>query len=217
MQRPKVIFLDAVGTLFGVKGSVGQVYSKLAQQFGVDVSATALNHAFVKSFKASLPPIFPGTEPAKIAECEFKWWQVIALQTFQQAGVLNQFSDFPAFFTQLYTHFATAEPWVIYPDVRPALEHWQQLGIELGILSNFDSRLYLVLQALELKQFFSSITICTEVSAAKPDAQIFNIALKKHNCPAKLAWHIGDSLKEDCQGANAAGLKGILIKRFEGV
>ncbi len=215
MARPKVIFLDAVGTLFGVKGSVGKVYGDIAQRFGVEVSADALNQAFLQSFQAA-PPIFPGTEPEKIPECEFEWWQGIALRTFEQVGVLNQFPDFSAFFAELYSHFATAEPWFVYPDVRPALENWQQLGIELAVLSNFDSRLYLVLQALDLAQFFTSVTISWEVGAAKPDPQIFAAGLDKHDCPAEAAWHIGDSLKEDYQGAKTAGLRAILIERGEG-
>lgn len=215
MQRPKVIFLDAVGTLFGVKGSVGEVYGEIAQRFGVEVSADALNQAFLQSFQAASPPIFPGTEPEKIPECEFEWWQLVAIRTFQQVGVLHQFPDFSAFFAELYTHFATAEPWFVYPDVRPPLEHWRHLGIELGVLSNFDSRLYLVLQALDLAQFFTSVTISTEVGAAKPDPQIFAAALDKHDCPAKAAWHIGDSFQEDYQGANAAGLRAIWLKRGE--
>lgn len=36
--RPKVIFFDAVGTLFGVKGSVGQIYRAIAADFGVEVA-----------------------------------------------------------------------------------------------------------------------------------------------------------------------------------
>ena len=212
-MRPKVIFLDAAGTLFGVKGSVGNVYSKIAQQFGVEASDSALNQAFLQSFPAAPPPIFPGTPPHKIAECEFEWWYVVSLRTFQQVGVLEQFSDFSAFFTELYNHFATAEPWFVYPDVRPALERLQQSGIELGVVSNFDSRLYLVLQALDLAQFFTSVTISTEVGSAKPDPKIFAVGLKKHDCPAQAAWHIGDSLKEDYEGAQAAGLKAILINR----
>ncbi|MEO0490944.1 MAG: hydrolase, partial [Cyanobacteria bacterium J06659_2] len=31
MDYPKVIFLDAVGTVFGVRSSVGQIYRDLAQ------------------------------------------------------------------------------------------------------------------------------------------------------------------------------------------
>jgi len=49
MQRPKVIFLDAVGTLFWVKGSVGKVYSEMAERFGVE--ASALDQAFLQSFQ----------------------------------------------------------------------------------------------------------------------------------------------------------------------
>lgn len=213
MTQPKVIFLDAVGTLFGVKGSVGKVYAEIAQRFGVEVSDVTINKAFFQSFKAAPPPIFSGRKPEEIPKYEFDWWQDIAVHTFQQVGVLEQFSDFSAFFTQLYNHFATAEPWFIYPDVLPALQHWQQLGIELGVLSNFDSRLYTVLQALELSQFFSSITISWEVGVAKPDPSIFAASLNKHHCPAELAWHIGDSLSEDYHGAKTAGLRAIWLKR----
>ena len=81
------------------------------------------------------------------------------------------------------------------------------------MLSNFDSRVYSVLQALDLSKFFTSVTLSTEVGAAKPDPEIFAIGLKKHNCSAQAAWHIGDSLAEDYQGAKAAGLKAVLIKR----
>lgn len=98
MQRPKVIFLDAVGTLFGVKGSVGKVYSEIAQRFGVEVSADVLDRAFLQSFPTAPPPIFPGTKLQDIPECEFEWWHIIALRTFQQVGALDQFSDFSTFF-----------------------------------------------------------------------------------------------------------------------
>ena len=215
MQQPKVIFLDAVGTLFGVKGSVGKVYAQIADSFGVTVSDDALNQAFFQSFKTSPPPVFPGIDKQEIPKYEFEWWNSIALHTFQQVGVLNQFSDFSAFFSELYAHFGTAKPWFVYPDVLNALTNWQQLGIELGVLSNFDSRLYSVLQALNLAQFFTSVTISTEVGAAKPDPQIFAASLDKHNCPAEDAWHVGDSFKEDYQGAKLAGIRAIWLQRSE--
>jgi putative hydrolase of the HAD superfamily len=213
MKQPKVIFLDAVGTLFGVKGSVGKVYAQIAQRFGVEVASDALNKAFFQSFKTASPPIFPQSKPEEIPKREFEWWHAIALHTFEQVGVLDQFSDFSAFFTSLYAHFNTAEPWFVYPDVLPALQHWQQLEIELGVLSNFDSRLYSVLQALDLTQFFTSITISTEVGAAKPDPKIFAVGLDKHHCCADSAWHIGDSCQEDYHGAKAAGLRAIWLQR----
>ena len=215
MEQPKVIFLDAVGTLFGVRESVGEVYSAIARQVGVDVSASALDLAFSQSFKASVPLAFPGVEPEKIPQLEFQWWQAIAKATFAGVGVLNQFSDFNDFFRQLYAHFATPKPWYVYSDVFPSLTNWQEKGIIMGVISNFDSRIYQVLELLGLKHFFSSITISSSVGAAKPDRKIFTTALDKHNSIAQQAWHIGDSLKEDYYGAKAAGIKSFLLQRLK--
>ncbi|NJM95242.1 MAG: HAD-IA family hydrolase, partial [Acaryochloridaceae cyanobacterium CSU_5_19] len=78
---------------------------------------------------------------------------------------------------------------------------------------NFDSRLYAVLETLNLSQYFTSVTISTVAGVAKPDAQLFKTALAKHDCPAKAAWHIGDSWQDDYEGANQAGLRGIWLNR----
>jgi putative hydrolase of the HAD superfamily len=209
----KVIFLDAAGTLFDVRGSVGEVYGKFARSWGITVSNEDLNTAFFQSFASASPMAFPGIEVAKIPELEFEWWQAVAAKAFEIAGVFNQFSDFPKFFVELYAHFATAEPWFVYPDVLPALNKWQQQGIELAVVSNFDSRIYAVLKALNLAEYFTSVTISTEVGAAKPQSQIFTVALQKHNSIAENVLHIGDSFKADYCGAKAAGLKAIWLNR----
>ena len=209
----QVIFLDAAGTLFDVRGSVGEVYGKFAQSFGVTVKSEELNAAFYQSFASATPMAFPGIEAAKIPQLEFEWWHAVAAKAFEIAGVFQQFSDFPKFFAELYAHFATAEPWFVYPDVLPALNKWQQQGIELAVVSNFDSRIYAVLKALNLAEYFTSVTISTEVGAAKPDSQIFTAALQKHNGIAEDVLHIGDSFKADYCGAKAAGLKAIWLNR----
>ncbi|KAM3102115.1 HAD-IA family hydrolase [Phormidesmis sp. 146-20] len=213
MMRPQVIFFDAVGTLFGVRGSVGEVYGKIAWRYGVDVPTEVLNQAFYQSFKAAGSPAFPGRSSAEIPQLEFEWWGTIAHQTFKRANVRDQFSDFSKFFTELYHHFETTEPWILYTDVVPTLEKLRDRDITLGVLSNFDSRLHAVLKALNLTDFFSSVTISTEVGAAKPSPQIFDVALDKHNCSAQFAWHVGDSLEEDYKAAKAAGLRGIWLDR----
>jgi len=210
---PQTIFLDGVGTLFDVKGSVGEVYSAIASSFGVDANPSDLQDAFFQSFGAAPPMAFPNTDRAIIPEKEFIWWKQVAQETFSRLELLDQFAQFDDFFDDLYRHFATAEPWVVYPDVPVALEAWQRQGIELGVISNFDSRLYHVLPALGLDRFFDSITISTDVGAAKPSAEIFAAALQKHRCPAERAWHIGDSRAQDYEGAVNAGLYAVLITR----
>lgn len=215
MEKPKVIFFDAVGTLFGVKGSVGEVYREIALEFGVDLAADSLEQAFRASFKAAAPPTFPGVRQENIPQQEFAWWRSLAQSTFAQVEGLDKFADFDVFFARLYQHFAQAQPWYVYPDVIPTLEYWQAQKIRLGIISNFDTRLFQVLELLKLKQFFDSITISSLSGSAKPDSQIFVTALAQHNCYASEAWHIGDSKQEDYQGAKAVGINSWWLDRHQ--
>ena len=213
MQKPKVIFMDAVGTLFGVEGSVGRVYAEIAQQFDVIAEAENLNKAFFKHFKAAEPMAFPGTDQTYVPAKEYAWWKAIAEETFRTVDKLDHFKDFEVFFAELYAHFAAADPWFVYPDTFHSLERWREMGIELGIVSNFDSRIYTVLDSLVMSDFFKSVTISTEVGAAKPDPLIFTTALNKHNCEASQAWHVGDSYTEDYEGAQVAGMRAIWLRR----
>ncbi|AZB71958.1 HAD-IA family hydrolase [Synechococcus elongatus] len=215
MADPQVIFFDAVGTLFGVKGSVGLAYRQLALEFGVDANARRLNDAFYAAFQEAPPLAFPEAPPAQVPALEYEWWQAIARRTFERSGDLEQFSDqtFADFFHALYRYFQGPEPWFVYDDVWPLLDYWRDRGVALGIISNFDSRIYPVLDSLGLAPYFSSVTISPEVGAAKPDRLVFATALAQQQCQPHQAWHIGDSFREDVRGAQAAGLQPIWLKR----
>lgn len=213
IKQPQVIFLDAVGTLFGVQGSVGEQYARVADRFGVSLPIEEIDWAFIKSFKTAGPPAFGETDPSELQAREYKWWFDIAVQTFKGANFYDRFADFGEFFAALYDYFESPAPWFVYADVGSTLSRWQAAGITLGIVSNFDSRIYSVLRSLQLAPYFSSVTISTEVGVAKPDRQIFAAALQKHDCPASQAIHIGDSYNEDYQAAKAAGLQGIWLRR----
>jgi putative hydrolase of the HAD superfamily len=210
---PQVIFLDAVGTLFGVRHSVGFQYAKVAANFGIKLDADAINRAFYQSFQAAPRMAFPDLIKNEIAIAEYQWWLALAKQTFSLSDDLSKFADFEKFFKSLYAYFAEADPWFVYPEAIATLTSWRNRGITLGVLSNFDSRIYAVLTALQLDQYFDSITISTEAGAAKPHRLIFEKALAKHNLLPDLAWHIGDSFTEDYQGASALGIRTFWLNR----
>ncbi len=217
---PKVIFFDAMGTLFDLKSSVGEIYRQFALKYGVEIDAESLNKAFINSYKSAPDLAFSSTESKAIpmasyaiAEQEFIWWKNVVKITFEQAKVLDRFSDFTEFFHELYHYFASNKPWYIYPDVVPCLQYWQQQKVQLGVISNFDTRLIAVLKALDLERFFTSITISSVAGFAKPDQNIFEIALKKHSFIAQQSWHIGDSKKEDYLGAKNSGIYAFWLNR----
>jgi len=51
--------------------------------------------------------------------------------------------------------------------------------------------------------------------AAKPAPKIFHLALEKHAVDPEEALHVGDSLREDVEGAKKAGLHAVLLNRKE--
>ncbi|MGB3788028.1 MAG: HAD-IA family hydrolase [Phormidesmis sp.] len=210
---PKVIYLDAFGTLFGVKSSVGELYSQLAHAAGVATDPQAVNRAFYQSFAAAERLAFPNAAPADIPGLEYRWWKAIVSETFERVGALRKFGDFETFYAGLYSYFETGDPWHVYADTVPSLTRWQSMGIELGIISNFDSRLHSVLSILSLDTYFDSVTLSTEVGAAKPSHLIFQAALAKHRCKPQQAWHVGDSEAEDYAGARAVGMRAVLVAR----
>ncbi len=215
-MKPTVLFFDAVGTLFRVRGSVGQIYSQVAADYGVRVDPQALDRAFYQAFAEAPAGACPGLTESSLLAWERAWWRQVVQETFAQVGSLTAFGEyrFESFFAQVFELFAGADPWELYPETLPVLQTLQQEGIRLGVISNFDSRLLPVLRQLQLDPYFSSITLSTQVGYAKPDAKIFHTALKAQGILSGQAWHIGDSYSQDYLGAKAAGLNALWLDRL---
>ena len=79
-------------------------------------------------------------------------------------------------------------------------------GPKIGVVSNFDERLPLILTSLEIKDYFDVIVTSQECKSAKPDRNIFDAAMKAVGVtePAN-CYHIGDREDTDVAGAIAAG------------
>jgi putative hydrolase of the HAD superfamily len=101
----------------------------------------------------------------------------------------------------------------LFPETHAVLTRLRQEGFELGIISNFDSRLFPVMRGLGIERFFDTVTIASLARAAKPAPQIFAIALEKHAVDPDEALHVGDSVRDDVEGATKAGLTGVLLDR----
>ncbi|MCI0388384.1 MAG: HAD-IA family hydrolase [Acidobacteria bacterium] len=210
-SAPEVIFFDAAGTLIEVRGGVGEIYSRVAREFGFEAEPQILHQNFSRLFRRQPPLAFPaGTPDAALIGLEKGWWRNLVKEVF--AG-LGSFPRFDEFFDEIFERFSSRELWRVYDDVEPALTELKRLGLKLGVISNFDSRLYDVLRACMLDHFFDSIHISTRLGAAKPDPAIFQAALAYHAVEPRQAWHVGDNLREDVEGAMAIGANAILLDR----
>jgi putative hydrolase of the HAD superfamily len=207
----RVVFFDAAGTLFAPREPVGESYAALARRFGVDAGAAAVDVAFRRAFHASPALAFgPGHSASELRQLGRQWWREVVSATF--AG-LGTFSDFDSYFTALFDFFADPAHWVPDPAAAPLLSHLKGRGLGLGIISNFDHRLYGILDELGLATYFDSVTISSEAGYAKPSPKLFAAALGKHLAAASESLHVGDSENLDMHGAAALGMAAALLDR----
>jgi putative hydrolase of the HAD superfamily len=208
----QVVSFDVVGTLMEVKGSIGDIYSKFARRYGVHARADDLKEAFSRSFRCQPPLAFqPGTPEAELHRLERDWWRSLVRDVF----VAYEFPQFNDFFIELFELFRSKEAWQLFDDVIPALTALRDRGLRLAVISNFDSRLDDLLLAFEIDHFFDGTYISSRIGVAKPDRRIFLAALKGEE--PRNALHIGDSLREDVEGASTAGMRAVLLDRSDKV
>ncbi len=206
----KAVFFDAAGTLFTVNGSVGEIYARLARDHGKEVSVADLEAGFRRCFATAPPMAFPGASPARVLVLEKQWWRDLVQSVFAPLGPFPRFADY---FEELFACFARANAWRLYPETVETLVALKVRGLHFGVISNFDSRLFALLDGLGLAHFFDTVVISTQAGAAKPQAAIFIQALAHHGLQPDEALHVGDSYEADVVGAQGAGLTPVLVDR----
>lgn len=204
------VTLDAAGTLIQVRRPVGETYAEIANRHGIPVQAQAISAAFRTVFPRMSPLAFGAGSPQQRARQERDWWRTLVRSCLGRHG---QHHAFAACFDELYDHYASAQAWVVYPEVHEVLDQLDARGIPAAVVSNFDSRLHPILHDLGLHARFHTVLCSSEAGAAKPDARIFAQACQALGHDPHQTLHAGDSRQADLEGARAAGLHALWIRR----
>jgi putative hydrolase of the HAD superfamily len=197
----QAVLFDAAETLFTTRGSVGEIYASVAREYGSQARADVIQEAFIKNFH--------GAGPISVQD-QKRWWRDVVHRVFSQVGMVANFDEF---FNRVYDVFQDSQGWVLYPETLDVLQKLRELGLKLGIISNFDTRVYSVLDSLRIRDFFDTVTISSETGYSKPDPQIFEAAVRDLGLPASAVLLVGDSPHDDVEAAIQAGLSAILIDR----
>ena len=207
---PRAVLLDAAGTLIAVARPLGDTYAGIARELGADLDPDTMTAGFRTAFADAPPMAFPGRRGADLDRAERGWWRAVVERVTRAAGGVP---DLDAYFDRLYAHYASAPAWRVYPEVPGVLAALRERGIALAVVSNFDSRLPPLLDALGLAAFFDAVVCSGAAGAAKPDSAIFAHALEVLGVEASEALHVGDSPEADYEGARAAGIEALLVER----
>ena len=209
MALLRAVFFDAAGTLFDAREPVGGTYARIARQYGITASDEAVTAGFRRAFGAAPELAFgPGHSAEQLRRKEREWWRAVVAQSFEGLG---HFRDFDGFFETLFAYFADPAHWRADLEALPTLQRLKDSGLRLGVISNFDFRLYEILQDLGLSAIFDSVTISSEAGYAKPRAEVFAAALARHGLRPSEAMHVGDSHRLDFEASHAAGMAAVLL------
>ncbi len=203
------IFFDAADTLFFIERGLGNTYASVAKKHGANPNPNQLKKAFSKAFTTAPPLAFGGVSDLERKALEKGYWRDIVENVYEEVGM---FEEFDAHFDELFEVFR-ADAWAIFPETKEVLETLKEKNYKLGIISNFDSRVYDVMNNLEIQEYFDTFVISSEAGHAKPDPNIFHLALKEIGVDPKGCLHIGDNIQNDFHGPRALGIQALLLDR----
>lgn len=210
----RAVLFDAAGTLLHVCPSVGAIYAEEAGRFGVDASADTIDAAFRSAWRA-LRPYADGGSPFHTSEAvEHAWWRGLVERVFAEACGPAAFEDrFDPFFDALYLRFERPNAWRLFDDVAPALDALRDRRIPIAVVSNWDSRLPRLLDAIGIGGRFQFVLTSAEAGVSKPAPGIFHEAVARLGIAPEEALHVGDSMEDDVAGARRAGLRSMHLVR----
>lgn len=207
LAKVRVVFFDATGTLIHLPRGVAFHYTDVARRHGACFAEADLDRAFHAAWK-EMPARASTTGPRPNDDKE--WWRALVDRTLDRLQPIKL--DRPAFFEELYAEFALPGVWALFPEIREVLETLRT-RCQLGVISNFDSRLRTIFDHLGISRFFDEIVISSEVGVDKPDEKIFQIALARFALTPREALHVGDDPENDWRGAKRAGLRVLRLDR----
>lgn len=103
-----------------------------------------------------------------------------------------------------------------FPESDEVLTALVRRGLSVHLVSNNVDYLPEQLSNLGWADRFATVTYSQEISAAKPDARLFHLALDRAGCAAEEALFVGDTWDTDIVGAQRVGIRPVWVNRGDG-
>jgi HAD superfamily hydrolase (TIGR01509 family) len=202
----RAVLIDAGFTLVGYDGAR---IAAIAAERGVQVGAADVE-ATEQSIRAELAqhdwPQQPGSGAPPAGGARF-FRRVLELCTDPtQATSLDQAAEL--LWSRHLEHNLWSRP---LEGVVAALEALGGAGLRLAVVSNSEGSLQALLDRMDLSRHFQAVIDSWVVGVTKPDPRIFHAALERLGVSPAEAIMVGDSIKADVGGAQAAGMRAALV------
>jgi HAD superfamily hydrolase (TIGR01509 family) len=201
--KTKGVFFDWGFTLAHPEPERDIQFHRCAQELGVVLPFEGLLEGVCKADNQVPEGAPPRYAKDKDKAPFLKWWQVLLGSI---GGDLPENTKLAI--TELVGARVKEAKWVLYDDVLPTLESLKKQGFILGLISNIS------MDRAGLERLLDVTVTAQDVGVGKPETIIFETALKQAGLTASEAIYIGDQYEVDVLGARRAGMKAILIDRY---
>jgi len=202
------VVFDAVGTLIFARPGVAVAYHEIGQRHGSQLSQQEVSARFRSAFRNSETRDLSGDGSEITSEAieEERWRSIVS-------EVLPDVISPEACFEDLFRHFGEPSSWTCFDDVSPAITNLAARGLQLAMASNFDARLHSVCDGLPELASISHRVVSSEVGFRKPARSFYDAMLSQIGASPDEVLMVGDDLANDVRGAEAAGIRAVLIDR----
>jgi putative hydrolase of the HAD superfamily len=215
-RPPSIVFFDAGNTLLNVHPTVGEVYAQVSRGLGCRVPAEVFESQLAVVWQEHQTERQSRMEDLLTSEKkEYEMWRSLAYALHGRIGGLTCSRN--EWFESLHREFGKPERFRMFPEVPALLKKLRDKGVRTGLISNWDSRLEGILDGTGLTEFLDPVVVSSLVGYSKPHRRIFEIALEKQGATAGQAVHVGDSYRDDIEGAKGVGMPAVLIDRKDGI
>ena len=212
---PRALFFDVGETLVYPHPSAEEVIAAACREAGFPVTDAQVSAAEAATGPRLIERQATGGELYSVSmDSSRRFWTWVYAQILTELGIPE--AHHTALGERFHAHFNALETWRLYPDAIPTLEALQprrRTGMKMGIISNWEDWLEVLLTHLDLARYFDFAVISATVRLEKPDPAIFRDALERAGVRPHEAVHIGDSVHADVEGALGVGVVPILLDR----
>jgi len=116
---------------------------------------------------------------------------------------------------EIYDEWAANQHFELYDDVPAVLRELTNAGIRVGLISNSHRCLDSFQSHFELREHVAAAVSSADHGFMKPHPSIFQAALDQLGVAPAESVMVGDSVKQDIEGALSAGMRAVLLHRSE--
>lgn len=208
----KAVFFDAGNTLLRPYPSVEQVCAEVFGRSGYEIEMEALKAAIAAGDRYYEERYWQDDTFWRSEKESATLWIELYTLVAQEVGINGGGRKLAK---EIYDEFGFHHRWQLFPDVQSTLEGLRDIGLRMGVVSNWDSRLSDLCAGIGITEYLDFVLCSAVVGRMKPQPDIFQMALDRAGVLPEETLHVGDHYYADIMGARSVGITPVLIDRTD--